>query len=78
MSRPRKPGAGRKSKGERELLATRAHPVLAAQIRSNADEQGLTISDYLAMVLAEAHGLTEYAPAVKQHGTGEQELLLSA
>jgi hypothetical protein len=75
MPRPNISGGGRKSKGERELLATRAHPVLAAQVRANAEEQGLTVSDYLAVVLADALGLRQYAPVVtNQH----QDLLLSA
>lgn len=75
MPRPNISGGGRKSKGERELLATRAHPVLAAQVRANAEEQSLTVSDYLAVVLADALGLTQYAPAVTHP---HQDLLLSA
>lgn len=77
MPRPRTPGSGRKSKGERELLSTRTHPALAARIRASADEQGLSISDYLSAVLAGAHGLPEYAPVITRP-RAEQQLPLSA
>ena len=77
MPRPRSPGSGRKSKGERELLSTRTHPMLAARIRESADEQGLSISDYLSAVLASAHGLPQYAPVLTRPAS-EQQLSLSA
>ncbi len=76
MPRPNISGGGRKSKGERELIATRAHPVLAAHVRANAEDQGLTVSDYVAVVLADALGLKQYAPAVAP--SPQQELLLTA
>ncbi len=53
---------GRPSKGHRELLATRAAPGLSRAVRSHAEARGLTVSDYIAIVLADAVGRPEDAP----------------
>lgn len=53
---------GRKSKGPRELLGTRPAVPLAEAARNRADELGLSMSDYLATLLAEDLSLPQYAP----------------
>jgi hypothetical protein len=59
----RKPSGGRPSKGDRDSIITRPARPLGNVVRARADEAGMTISEYVAMVLANAHGLPEYAPA---------------
>jgi hypothetical protein len=46
------PRGGRPSKGERELLATRTCVSLAEAARERANKLGLTVSDYLAALIA--------------------------
>jgi hypothetical protein len=58
----RKPSGGRPHKGDRALIATRLAQPLATVVRARADEASMTITDYVAMVLARAHGMPEYAP----------------
>jgi len=53
---------GRRTKGARELLGTRADTALAAAARLKAAELGLSVSDYLATVLAIDLDLPQYAP----------------
>lgn len=53
---------GRPSKGERVVMVTRPALPLGDVIRDRAAERGQTISDYIATVLAHAHGLDQYAP----------------
>ncbi|MBT2519072.1 hypothetical protein J7E29_16645 [Streptomyces sp. ISL-90] len=53
---------GRPSKGARELLATRAPIPVAKAARARADELGITVNDYLALLLAQDTGLFEHAP----------------
>lgn len=53
---------GRKSKGPRELLGTRPAVPLADAARTRADELGLSISDYLATLLATDLDMLQYAP----------------
>ena len=55
----RKPGVGRPSKGDRDHIVTRPSRVVGDLVRQRADEAGLTISDYVASVLARAHGVPE-------------------
>jgi hypothetical protein len=69
----RKPSGGRPHKGDRALIATRLAQPLATVVRDRADEAGMTITDYVAMVLARAHGMPEFAPASSV--TAEQEVL---
>lgn len=48
---------GRPYKGDRDHIVTRPSRLVGDVIRQRADEAGLTISDYVADVLARAHGL---------------------
>jgi len=58
----RKPSGGRPSKGDRDSIITRPVRPLGNVVRARADEAGMTISEYVAMVLANAHGMPECAP----------------
>jgi hypothetical protein len=69
----RKPSGGRPSKGDRDVIVTRPARPLGNVVRARADEAGMTISEYVAMVLARAHGMPEFAPA--SSATTEQEVL---
>ena len=46
-------GGGRRSKGERYLVATRLPVVQAREIHDRADAEGVTVTDYVARVLGE-------------------------
>lgn len=72
----RTPSGGRPSKGPRDLLVTRPAAELAAVVRDRADELGMSISDYVATVLATAHGMPHAAPSI--HATTQQELPLKS
>jgi hypothetical protein len=69
----RKPGRGRPHKGDRDVIVTRPARPLGNVVRARADEAGMTISEYVAMVLARAHGMPEFAPA--SSATTAQEVL---
>lgn len=69
----RKPSGGRPSKGDRDSIITRPARPLGNVVRARADEAGMTISEYVAMVLANAHGMPEWAPP--RSATHEQEVL---
>ena len=62
----RRPSGGRPSKGDRDSIITRPLRPLGDVVRTRADEAGLSISDYVASVLATAHGLPQYAPVAPQ------------
>ncbi|MDQ2850806.1 MAG: toxin-antitoxin system [Actinomycetota bacterium] len=53
---------GRPSKGERHVVVTRPHRVVADSLMAHAKEQGVSISDYVADVLARHEGLDHLAP----------------
>lgn len=53
---------GRKSKGARELLGTRPLSALAEAARARVDERGISMSDYLATLIAQDLDLPQYAP----------------
>lgn len=53
---------GRKSKGPRELLGTRPAQPLADAARQRADELNMTVSDYLAALIAADLEMPQYAP----------------
>lgn len=72
----RRPSGGRPSKGDRDLLVTRPARAVGDVVRARADEQGLTISEYIAAVLAEVHDLPQHAPRRDIHRT-QEELPLS-
>lgn len=58
----RRPASGgRPSKGVREQLLTRAPAELAQAVRDQAERLNLTYSDYIANVLAAAHGFPPVA-----------------
>ena len=67
-------GGGRPNKGSRDLLVTRPASELAAVVRQRAAELDMTISDYVATILAETHGMPHAAPT--QHPDTQQELPL--
>jgi hypothetical protein len=56
---------GRPSKGDRDHIVTRPSRVVGDLVRQRADEAGLSISDYVANVLARAHGLPEPVPNLR-------------
>ena len=72
----RRPSGGRPSKGDRDLLVTRPARAVGDAVRARADAQGLTISEYIAAVLAEAHDLPQHAPRRDIH-PAQEELPLS-
>jgi hypothetical protein len=54
---------GRRSKGDRDQIITRPPRAVGDAVRAAADNSGMSISDYIAKVLADLHGLPELAPA---------------
>lgn len=67
---------GRKSKGVRELLGTRPAQPLAEAARARADELDMTVSDYLATLIAEDLDMLQYAP--QRNDPSRVELPISA
>lgn len=63
---------GRPYKGDRDHIVTRPSRVVGDLVRQRADEAGLTISDYVADLLARAHGVSEPRSAARDRG---QEVL---
>lgn len=61
---------GRPSKGDRDQIITRPARPVGDAVRAAADAHGMTISDYIAGLLAELHGLPQYAP--KPHPGADQ------
>lgn len=53
---------GRPSKGEREPLATRSPVPLAEAARARAANLGISVSDYLVMLIAQDTNLPQFAP----------------
>ena len=66
---------GRPSKGKREPLLTRAPAALAQVVRDEAERLELSYSDYIANVLAAAHG---FPPVVAPKDQGQMTMPLSA
>jgi len=66
---------GRRSKGERELLGTRPLLPLAEAARDRADALGLSMSDYLAALIAQDTKLPQFSPV--QSNRNELELPIS-
>jgi hypothetical protein len=58
------------------MLVTRPPRELGDAVRARADAAGLTISDYVAGLLATVHDLPQYAPQ-PHAGTAQEELPLS-
>lgn len=70
----RRPASGgRPSKGKREQLLTRAPTHLAQAVREEAERLDLSYSDYIANVLAAAHGFPPVAEP-----TNEAQMRLTA
>lgn len=65
---------GRKSKGARELLGTRPAEKLAEAARLRADELGMTMSDYLATLIAEDLDMPQYAPQPPRDRAAELDI----
>ena len=78
MSGPQKPGPGRPSKGVRATVVGKVHPEVAAAVRAGATEWDLPITEYVAAVLANVHGLPQYAPAMARGPRELEQLPLSA
>src|SRR6478609_6759083 len=66
--------AGRPHKGERHVIVTRPAKPVADVVMSEAAAAGMTISDYVAGILARAVGLPQYVPVSPAHN--QQELPL--
>lgn len=52
MRYQKRSAGGRRSVGERVQIATRVHPELATIIRDHADNAGLSVTQYMAGVMA--------------------------
>ena len=68
--------AGRPHKGARHVIVTRPAKPVADVVMSEAAAAGMTISDYVAGVLARAVGLPQYIPVSPAHN--QQELPLKS
>jgi len=68
--------AGRPHKGARHVIVTRPAKPVADVVMSEAAAAGMTISDYVAGVLARAVGLPQYIPVSPAHD--QQELPLKS
>ena len=66
--------AGRPHKGARHVIVTRPAKPVADVVMSEAAAAGMTISDYVAGILARAVGLPQYVPVSPVHN--QQELPL--
>lgn len=66
----------RAHKGDRDIMVTRPARAVGDEIRRRADEQGLTISDYVSRVLALEVGRPDLAPAIPARRR-DQELPLT-
>ncbi len=67
----RRSQGGRPHKGDRVLIASRPSRVVADLVRQHADEAGLSISDYVAKVLAEVHGVPVSGPQLPDNTSQE-------
>jgi antitoxin component of RelBE/YafQ-DinJ toxin-antitoxin module len=65
---------GRPSKGDRRYLASRVPESLAQAVYDAADELGITVSDYIADLLAAEHGHRPVSRPVPD----QKELAISA
>ena len=55
---------GRPSKGDRVVVVSRPHRVVHDRIRGDAEKLGISMSEYVSLVLANALDLDQYAPAL--------------
>lgn len=70
-----KPGPGRRSRGQRKAILTRLPAPLAELALAEADARGLSHSEYLAILVAQAHGFETPLPP-RQTGVPHQAALL--
>lgn len=55
-------------RGDREFLGVRVPPAVAAAVRDSVKAEGYrSMSDYVAVILAEAHGIDLSVPMVRDH-----------
>lgn len=57
-----KGGPGRRSKGDRKAFMTRLPNDVAAVVEAEAGSRGLSYSEYLALITAQAHGIEATIP----------------
>lgn len=68
---------GRQHMGEREFIAARPPKVVADAVRARADLHGVSLSQYVSALLADAVGLPEAVPLPDLPESGQQELPLT-
>jgi len=66
---------GRPSKGDRVVVYARPHRVIADRLKSDSEAAGISQSDYVALLLAKALELDEFAPELP-HSDGQEVLPL--
>jgi hypothetical protein len=63
---------GRKSKGDRDTLIVRVPRAIGDRVRSNAEDLGISIVDYVTTILARDLAMPEHAPTI----SGDAQLAL--
>lgn len=61
-------------KGDRELFATRLPLPVGDLVRAAAAQRGISMSEYLAQVVAAHHGRADLVPATQLKSRGELPL----
>lgn len=69
-------GGGRRSKGERRLVATRLATDVADRVADAVEQRGITVSDYLAALIYSDLGIP--LPPGGEPAAGQAQLPLSA
>lgn len=72
------PGAGRPSKGDRRQFVTRVPRAAADLVLAEAEARDLSYSEYLAIVIALAHGVPAAMPDPLYPVARQGELSISA
>ena len=62
----------RPSKGDRDILVSRPARVVGEEVRSRAEQAGLSISEYVALVLSQHCGMPELAPIPRPRSSDEE------
>lgn len=76
MAKRAAPGAGRPSKGDRDVFMTRVPRAVGDAVRQRAEDLDLSFSECIADLLAAALDMSEHAIAVKDRA--QQELPLKS
>jgi len=63
---------GRPSKGDRDAMMIRPARSLGTLVREEAERRDMTISDYVATLLAEAHDRPDLAPTPPRRSTDKE------